>query len=148
MEPNLLSRSNVLKSHKVAEVMDTQFETVQTSATLLDIFALIERSRESYFIVVDRSGDMKGVLSFQDIRNFISQRSLDYLVIAADLVVPETVVLNHSDDLERAYNLFSQRDHVLLPVVRPEAPSCVIGVLRREDLIDYYNKRLIETLRN
>ena len=90
---------------------------------------------------------MQGVISFQDIRNLLTQHSLDYLCIAADLVSPETDVLDADDDLESAYQLFSQRDFVLLPVVKSDNPLKVIGVVKRERLIDYYNKRLIETLR-
>lgn len=138
---------NVLKSHRVEQVMDSQFETIAAATTLLDIFHVIERSRESYFVVVDRQGLMKGVLSFQDIRNLLSQHTLDYLVIAQDLVVPETLVLHADDDLEQAYNRFGQRDFLLIPVVERDNPRKVVGVVRRETLIDYYNKRLIDQLR-
>jgi len=138
---------NVLKSHKVSEVMDRQFETIPAWTNLQDIFRTIENSRESYFVVVDRQGFMKGVLSFQDIRNLLSQHELDYLVVAQDLVHPGTVVLNPRDDLEKAQALFGQGDFVLIPVVDPAQPGNVIGVVRREDLVDYYNKQLLETLR-
>ena len=139
---------NILRSHQVSEVMDREFETLDASTTLHDIFPIIQRSRDTYFIVKGPNGRMLGVLSFQDIRNIMTERSLDYLVIAADLVVPETVVLKADDDLRQAYRLFSQRDHVLLPVVDSDRPDEVIGVVRREQLIDYYHKLLIETLRS
>jgi len=70
---------NILKSHKVSEIVDNQFETIPAATTLLDIFHTIERSRESYFVVVDRNGFMKGIVSFQDIRNLLSEHTLDYL---------------------------------------------------------------------
>lgn len=138
---------NVLKSHTVVEVMDLQFETIKASMTLLDIFHTIERSRESYFVVVDNAGLMKGVLSFQDIRNLLSEHTLDYLVIAQDLVMPDPLTLQQTVDLEEAYGLFGQSDFMLIPVVDATDDRKVIGVLRRDDLIDYYNKRLIERLR-
>ena len=138
---------NVLKSHAVSEVMDPNFETIPAARTLLDIFHTIENSRESYFVVVDRNGNMRGMLSFQDIRNLLSSHTLDYLVIAQDLVSPETVVLHTNDDLDKAYLLFGQRGYLLIPVVDPKEPKKVLGVLRRDDLIDFYNKQLIERLR-
>ena len=138
---------NVLRSHTVGEVMSQQFETIRASATLLDVFRTFERSRESYFIVVDRNERMKGVISFQDIRNLLSEHTLDYLVIAQDLVTPDTQVLHESDNLEEAYGLFGQRDVMLIPVVDANDTGRVIGVVRRDNLIDYYNKRLIERLR-
>lgn len=138
---------NVLKSHTVSEVMDENFETIADSTNLLGIFGRIERSSESYFVVVDRSGNMRGVISFQNIRNFLSQHSLDYLVIAADLVVADTETVFDTDDLDSTYKTFAVRDYKLLPVVRADSPRKVVGVVRRDELIEYYNKRLIETLR-
>lgn len=90
---------------------------------------------------------LKGVISFQDIRNLLTHDELDYLVIAQDLVVPDTVVLDITDDLEYAQKLFGQRGVGLIPVVRKDNPGKVIGVVRRDDLVGYYNKRLLETIR-
>jgi CIC family chloride channel protein len=138
---------NVLKSHTVAEVMDTEFETIPAATTLMDIFHVIERSRESYFIVVDRQDRMKGILSLQDIRKLLTEHSLDYLVIAQDLVQPDTLVLHKSDDLEDAYRLVGQHDFQLVPVVDSNDARKVVGVVRRDQLKDFYNRSLLECLR-
>lgn len=138
---------NVLKAHKVSEIMDTDFQTISTSTSLVRIFDIMEHSNESYYVVQDNTGHIKGVLSFQDIRSVLSQHSLDYLVIAQDLVKEDTCVLDSDDDLEQAFNLFGVRDLKLIPVVDDRDQTRVIGVIRREALIDYYNKRLLETLR-
>ncbi len=138
---------NVLKAHKVSEVMDSDFRTITASTSLARIFDILEHSNESYYIVQDNAGNIKGVLSFQDIRSILSQHSLDYLVIAQDLVKEDTVVLDSDDDLDKAFNLFGLRDLKLIPVVDGRDQTRVIGVIRREALIDYYNKRLLETLR-
>lgn len=138
---------NVLKSHKVDEIMDSEFETVPAATTLLDLFHRIESSRESYFIVVDRRGSLSGILSFQDIRSLLSQHTLDHLVIAQDVVSPDTVTLLIDDDLETAYKLFSRGDYALIPVMDKEGGRKVVGVVRRENLIDYYNRQLIDRLR-
>lgn len=139
---------NVLRSHRVREVMDTRFETIPTAMSLVDIFRRLEASKESYFVVEDRAGDIRGVISFQDLRAHLSQHELDNLVVAADLVAPGTVTLFDDDDLTSAHDIFGQRDYALIPVVTRAAPRKVIGVVRREELFDYYNKQLIDTLRN
>ncbi len=138
---------NVLRSHKVSEIMDTQFATVPANMPLARILNTIERSAESYFVVVDGQERFLGVLSFQDIRSILSQHTLDYLVIAQDLVKPDTVVVYPDDTLEKAYELAGLKDLKLLPVVDPDNQNKVIGVVRRGVLIGYYNRRLIETLR-
>ncbi|MFH1687021.1 MAG: chloride channel protein [bacterium] len=138
---------NVLRAAQVTEVMDGNFTSIVASTPLAEIFRIIERSNESYFVVVDKLQRLKGVLSFQDLRSLLSEHSLDYLAIAHDLVHPETAVVYPDDTLEQAYNLVNLRDLKLIPVVQRSDNKRVIGVVRREELMDYYNKRLIETLR-
>ncbi len=138
---------NVLRSHTVTEVMDSDFETIPAATTLTDIFRIIERSTESYFVVVDRQDRMKGILSLQDIRRLLSEHSLDYLVIAQDMVQPDTLVLHESDDLEAAYKLVGQHDFKLVPVVDRDDSREVIGVVRTDRLKDFYNRSLLECLR-
>lgn len=138
---------NVLRSHKVSEIMDSRFETLRAATPLHNIFQTIERSSESYFIVIDNNDQLCGVLSFQDIRSLMSEHTLDYLVIAQDVVKPETAILLADDTLETAYRLFNLRDLKLIPIVVAGDEKKVIAVLRRDDLINYYNKQLIETLR-
>jgi CIC family chloride channel protein len=138
---------NVLRSHKVSEIMERTFESIHITTPLASIFRKIENTNESYFIVLDDSGHLKGVLSFQDIRSVLSQHSLDYLVIAQDLIKGETEKINFDNTLEDAYQMFNLKDLNLLPVVNEYEDDKVIGVIRRDSLIRYYNKQLLETLR-
>ena len=139
---------NILRAHKVSEIMDPDFETITSATPLAGIFQKLEQTNESYFVVVDKNQYLEGVISFQDIRAHLSQHSLDYLVIAHDLVKPETVVVAGEDTLEKAYSLFGVKDLRMLPVVIGETgKKKVVGVVRRDTLIDYYNRQLIETLR-
>jgi len=138
---------NILRSHKVAEIMDETFEKINLSTNLLEIFARVEKTSDSYYVVVNKEDAIQGVISFQDLRSLLSQRSLDNLVIAKDLVQEETVVVNYDEDLEQAFKLFGVKDLKMIPVINKYDHDKVIGVLRREDMIDYYNKQLIDTLR-
>ncbi|MEW5995500.1 MAG: chloride channel protein, partial [Candidatus Zixiibacteriota bacterium] len=138
---------NVLRSYQVREIMDTNFQTIPASMPLARILDLLEQTKESYFIVLDRNSRIEGVLSFQDIRSLLSQHALDYLVVAKDLVKHETTLLHPEDNLEQAFKIFGVKDLKLIPVTEDRDGGKIIGVVRREDLVDYYNKRLIETLR-
>ena len=90
---------------------------------------------------------MCGVLSFQGIRSILSQHSLDYLIIAKDVVKMETIKVTPFTTLDEAYRLFGLRDLKMIPVVENEDSRKVVGVIRKEDRINYYNMRLMETLR-
>ena len=67
---------NVLRAHKVSEIMEKKFESIHMSTPLAQIFHRIENTNESYYIVQDDFGHLKGVLSFQDIRSILSQHTL------------------------------------------------------------------------
>jgi CIC family chloride channel protein len=138
---------NVLRSHVVSEVMDDNFTSIPISMPLVEIFRLIEQTGESYFVVVDRDDKLKGVLSLQDIRGLLSEHELDRLAIAYDLLRPGTTVLWADQNLEEAYNQVNLRDLKMVPVVGREDPTRVKGVVRREVLLDFYNKRLIDSVR-
>jgi CIC family chloride channel protein len=138
---------NVLRSHKVSEIMERDFETIPANLSLHDIIHKFEHTTESYFVVLDRQGLLLGVISFQDIRSLITQHSCDYLVIAQDVVRPNSVVVRADDTLERANELIGVKDLRLLPVVDPVNDRQVLGVLRREEMMRYYNRQLIDTLR-
>lgn len=138
---------NVLKSHEVREIMDENYITIHPSTPLAEIFRKIENSNESYFVVEDNRGILKGVISFQDIRSVLSQDSLHYLIIAQDLLKEATDLIYFDDDLEKAYKLFNLKDLKMLPVVNEYESNKVIGVIRRDALTAYYNRQLIETLR-
>lgn len=138
---------NVLRSHQVREIMDKNFETIDVSTPLASIFHKIEITKESYFIVTDGKKHLKGVISFQDIRSILSQHTLDYLIIAKDLIREDTVTLNFDDTLEQAYKTFNLKDLELIPVLNEYDENKVIGVLRKDQMMNYYNRQLIETLR-
>ena len=137
---------NVLRSHNVSVVMDETFQTIPSNMSLAKILHTIEHANESYFIVTDKDDLMCGVLSFRDIRLLLTQHSLDYLIIAQDVVKTDTVSVTKSCTLEEAYQLFNLRDLQMMPVVEDKNSNKVIGVIRREALMNYYNKKLIDTL--
>jgi len=139
---------NILRSHTVSDIMDSDFVTIRTAMPLYNILRLAEESRDSYFIVTDRDDKLSGVISFQDLRGHLSEHELDFLVIAKDLVQPGTIVVTADNNLEEALRQFNLRGLKLLPVVDPDDRLSVTAVLRYEELIDFYNKRLIDTLRN
>lgn len=138
---------NVLRSHRVGEIMDKRFATIQVNTPLARILDIIEHSSDSYFVVVDSEHHLRGMVSFQDIRSVLTQHSLDFLVIAQDVMSTETIVVTKDDSLEKAYQLFGVKDIEMIPVVDSARADKVLGVIRKDQLTDYYNKRLIDTLR-
>lgn len=137
----------VLRGSKVSEVMDRDFDTIRADTPMARILEKVEASKGTTFMVTDRVGKFVGILSFQDLLGILTQHTLDYLVIAKDIATTDYVTVYPDDDLENAQQKLAVKDSKLIPVVNRNDPSIILGVLRREDLVRYYNKKLIETFK-
>jgi CIC family chloride channel protein len=136
----------ILMSIRVYEVMDRNFETLDPTTHLREILRRIETSRESYYLVVDRSKKLHGVISFQDLRGILTRTDLADLVIAEDIEHIHPLTIYPDDTLAEARRKFSLQDLQLLPVVDPHDEDRILGVLRYGDMMNIYNKRLIESM--
>ncbi len=137
----------ILQASKVSEVMDGDFETIPTNMPLVKIMETIESSKETNFVVIDRQERFVGTLSLQHILGIITQHTLDYLIIAKDIASTDFVTVCPDDDLEIAQKRFALADSSFIPVVNRDDPSLILGVLRREALVQYYNRKLIESFK-
>jgi CIC family chloride channel protein len=135
---------SILGSVFVREVMSPQWESISYSMPLGKLLPFVESSKESFFPVVDYKGDLEGTISFQDIRNLITKRSLDNLVIVKDVVSSNSLTLFPDETLISALQKFGLQDVEALPVVERHNPKKLVGVLKRGDVISYYNRKLIE----
>lgn len=136
----------ILQSMKVYEVMDRNFETIDSTTSLRNIIRKIEETRESYYMVVDKNQCLHGVISLQDLRGMLTKSGLDDLVIAEDVAHKDILTVSPDDNLEEVRRKFALQDLELLPVVEAKNGNRIIGVLRHGDMMTVYNKRLIETL--
>jgi len=137
----------VLKGLKVSDVMDSEFETMPASTPLAKILEIVDASRGTTFMITDKAGKFQGVLSFEDLLGILTEHTLDYLVIARDIASYDYITVYPDEDLDEAEKKMSAKGCKLLPVVNKNDPSIIHGVLRREDLVHYYNKKLIESFK-
>jgi len=137
----------ILQAHRVSEIMDTDFETIPADMQLVHIMEKIEASKETFFPVINKESKFLGTLNVQDFFGILTQHTLDYLVIAQDIVITKIVTLNPEDNLQTAQEKFAVQGAGALAVVNRNDPSIILGVLRRGEMIQFYNSKLIESLR-
>ncbi len=137
---------NVLARHTVAEVMRKEFETIPQYLTLHEIFRRMEQSSHWDFPVVDGEGKLTGTLSFQDIRRLLTRTDVDQLIIASDIAHPNPPTVHPEETLDKALQRFGPRDIAFLPVVEDKPDGKLVGVLRKNELTQYYNRQLVENL--
>jgi CIC family chloride channel protein len=66
------------------------------------------------------------------------------LIIAKDIVDENYLYLTPEDNLDTAMKRFAQKDLGQLPVVDPQNPKKLIGMLKRTDVINAYNNAILK----
>lgn len=135
---------DLLAQTKVARLLDESatsrdFVTVPATMPLDELVQVFGRTTQHYFPVVDGNGDMMAILSANDVRQFVSDRDVGAVVIAADMANHDVVTLQPDTDLQVALQRFVSLDVDALPVVDPKTPRRVIAMLTRRELIKSYH---------
>jgi CIC family chloride channel protein len=133
---------DVLEGISVGDVPLEQRTTVFQGMRLRDIVQLIATSRQNYFPVVDRDGKFVGIFTSDDVRSHLFNDSVWELANARDVMTTRVVSVTPVDDLNTALKKFTELNLDELPVVAANDTSTLVGMLRRRDVIAYYNEKL------
>jgi chloride channel protein, CIC family len=135
---------NVLKSISVKDVMNPAVETIPENLSLGKLAEKISRSKYNSFPVVDDEGNLTGMLSFLDYHGAVFDENLKDLVVIKDLATKEVVTIALDSNLYSALETITLKDFSILPVVSPDNPLKLLGVLSRRDIIGAYDKAVIK----
>ena len=134
---------NVLKSIRVKDVMNPSVETVPENLSLGRLADRIHKSKHKSFPVVADNNHLTGMLSYFDYRDVIFDENLKDLLVAQDLATEQVVTVPLDGDLYDALQKITLKDYSLLPVVSPDDPTELLGVLSRRDIISAYNNAIM-----
>ncbi|MFQ5432464.1 MAG: chloride channel protein [Nitrospinota bacterium] len=137
--------STVMSGIKVKDVMTKDFETIPENLPFKKIRSLISRSKELYFPTVDEKGRMTGILTVQDIREFMFESGLEDIVVAKELATEKVIMLFQDENLNDALEKFDIKDLDELPVVSRSNDRKILGVLRRKELLVAYKRAILKT---
>ncbi|WP_068132520.1 chloride channel protein [Roseimaritima ulvae] len=137
---------DVLEGLLVRDVFhrDRKVMMINESMTLDEIVHLLADNHQHYFPVVNREGAMVGIFSDDDVRSYLYNDSIWRLAVASDVMVSEFVSVSPDDDLNTALKRFTSMNLDELPVLDPDQPGKLLGMLRRKETIAAYNQRLME----
>ena len=87
---------------------------------------------------------MTGIFSLTDIRRVMTEHKLADLVLAKEIATEDILRVTPNENLNDALKRFTLKNIGELPVVDPDDPQRVIGILSRKDLIGAYSRRVDE----
>jgi CIC family chloride channel protein len=129
---------NVLESLRVEDYfVPGRVSTLEEGTTLKAITDIMANSNELYFPVRGADDTLTGILGVKDIRKVIFETALFDLVVASEIAGPPATLLP-SDNLYAALLRFVDTGYGQIPVVRPDDPTCILGLLNREDVFQAY----------
>jgi CIC family chloride channel protein len=135
---------NVLKSIPVKDVMNTDVESLPENLSMEKLFGRISKSNHNSFPVLNEKSELTGILSFIDYSNAVFDENLKYLVVVKELATQNVVTISLDGNLYDALEKITLKDYSILPVVFPDNPKQMAGIITRRDIIGAYNKALIK----
>ncbi len=120
----------------VRHIMRQNVETIYNDTKYNELLRLISHSRYDRFPVIDRSDNFVGIIDYTEIRNLLFEPSLAKLIVASDLVTPNHHALSPDQSLREALETMHRNRHIsYFPVVDPDQPKKLIGVVRQNDIL-------------
>lgn len=132
---------NVLENLQVKDYYQPKrvstFEEFTSFPAMLDVVA---HSNDFYFPVRGKDHTITGIVSVQDLRRILFEDVLRDLLVAKD-VARKPFTLTTEDNLYTALIKFLESDYGQLPVLDPEDPTHIVGLIAREDVFKALHKK-------
>ncbi len=135
----------ILTTLTVRDVMRRQVPKIPSTLPYSEVLQLCLRGQGNYLYTTDEEDNLEGVISFQDIKEFIYDDQLNGLVYARDLANRDVVYVTPDETLASSLNKFSYIDMEELPVVVSEDGSRRLeGIITRSELMKIYRKEMLK----
>ncbi len=136
--------TTLLKSRKVTEIMEGDFETVAADQPLSAIREKLHRVPDGELFVTGENGALTGTITLADLSEAAFETSYDSLLNAGEVARADPPVLARDANLEDARALLDQSHEDRLAVVDDLDSMVMVGYLRGRDIIDAYNRALMQ----
>lgn len=129
---------DVLEALTVREIMHTDLTALRESTPLEEAQAILDRSRRHGLPVLNKEGGLVGIFTLSDLDRALQSG----LQTVGEACTRQLVTATPDETLAAALRRMSARDLGRLPVVEPDNPRHLVGMLRRADMIRAYELAL------
>lgn len=135
---------NIMREIKVEEAMEKDILSVTPDTPLARLAGIIHRTGQSFYPVVDKEEGLVGIITFHDLEPTLFVSGLEYLVVADDLATKKLITTTPQESLYDAVKKMDMAGIRQLPVVDPQNPRRLLGVITRKDVVAAYNREMVK----
>ena len=135
----------IMKSIRVGKVITEDVDFISEKANVNHLLEIFQTTKDSfYFPVVDETGHMVGIISLQDVKGVLHDKELRLSATVGDICTRDVLALTPDDNIYTAMTYFDVRGLAEIPVVESFRDQWVVGMLKRRDVIDAYNREVLK----
>ncbi len=140
---------NILESYRVKDLEASikHVYTISESMIFSEFKDFYAETDQHYFPVVNEQGKLSGIFSSNDFRSVIFSPEIEDLVLVNDIANKNIISTTLSEDLHVVMNKFTRKNIDSLPVVAENDPGELLGMLRRREVIAFYNQKVEQAAR-
>ncbi|MFQ5865385.1 MAG: chloride channel protein [bacterium] len=128
---------------QVAYKANSNLPKIPNNLPVQRILPLFADRDEDCFPVVNKTGEITGVLSMDTLRAVIGDEGIGEVIVAEDIKT-NLVIVTPNENLNQALVKFLKTKYAAIPVVDANDPNKVLGSLSYRDLITAYDEALIK----
>ena len=118
---------------------------INEEANIKQLLQIFSMGKSFYFPVVDNSGKMTGIVSLQDVKNILHRDEKERIAYkVGGICNRDVIMLTPDDSLFTAMQLFDIKGIEEIPVVESLEDRWVVGMLKRRDALDVYNRQIMK----
>jgi CIC family chloride channel protein len=135
---------DILQTIHVSDLMDhvKKVQLIPQDMTFAQFKQYFSSTEQHYFPVMDQNGRLVSIFSINDVRGVLFSQEIEELVVMKDIGTSDIIVTTPSEDLNTVMSKFTIRNIDSLPVVRDDDRGILIGMLRRREVISFYNDQV------
>jgi CIC family chloride channel protein len=135
----------IMKSIRVGKVITEEVDFISEDANVNQLLEIFQMAKDSfYFPVIDDTGHMVGIISLQDVKGVLHDKEQRLSATVGDICTRNVLTLTPDDNLYTAMTYFDVKGIAEIPVVESPEDQWVVGMLKRRDVVDAYNREVLK----
>ena len=147
-EGNLLTYNrdkNILTMLELSSMIETNFKVVSHNANIEQLANIISHSKRNIFPVVDEENNLAGIISLDEIREFLFEMSVYKDMLALELMSKPPAVIEFNEHMDSVMEKFEETGAWNLPVVKNKK---YVGFISKSSVLSKYRNKLISDYSN